>query len=230
MRLYMKFRQADIPPVAAAKASFSSSTAYRFEKDPRLPSQKEVRGRRRPDPLADIFDAEVVPILKAAPGLRSVAIFEEMLRRHPELGAGIRRTLERRIRAWRAIHGDEQEVIFRQVHEPGRAGLSDFTDMGDAGITIAGEPLDHRLYHFRLAYSGFEHAHAVLGGESFIALAEGMQNALWSLGGAPREHRTDSLSAAFRNLDRQAQDDLTRRYDALCTHYRMTPTRNNAGI
>lgn len=227
----MKFRQADIPPVAAAKASFSPSTAYRFEKDSRLPSQKkEVRGRRRPDPLADIFDAEVVPMLKAAPGLRSVAIFEEMLRRHPELGAGIRRTLERRIRSWRAIHGGEQEVIFRQVHEPGRAGLSDFTDMGDAGITIAGEPLDHRLYHFRLAYSGFEHAHVVLGGESFVALAEAMQNALWSLGGAPREHRTDSLSAAFRNLDRQAQDDLTRRYDALCTHYRMTPTRNNAGI
>ena len=159
-------------------------------------------------------------MLKAAPGLRSVAIFEEMIRRHPELGGGIRRTLERRIRAWRAIHGEEQEVIFRQVHEPGRMGLSDFTDMGDAGITIAGAPLDHRLYHFRLAYSGFEHAHVVLGGESFVALAEGLQNALWSLGGAPREHRTDSLSAAFRNLDREAAADLTRRYEELCAPLR----------
>ena len=92
-------------------------------------------------------------MLEAAPGLRPVAIFEEMLRRHPDLGAGIRRTLERRIRAWRALHGAEQEVIFRQVQEPGRLGLSDFTDMGDLGITIAGAPLDHRLYHFRLAYS-----------------------------------------------------------------------------
>src|SRR5215207_3560824 len=91
-------------------------------------------------------------------------------------------------------------------------------------------PLDHRLYHFRLAYSGFEHAHVVLGGESFVALAEGMQNALWSLGGAPLEHRTDSLSAAFRNLDAPADSDLTRRYEALCAHYRMAPTRNNAGI
>jgi hypothetical protein len=231
MRLYMKFRQTDTPPVAAAKASFSTSTAYRFEKNSRLPSQKkEMRGRRRPDPLADIFEAEVVPMLKAAPGLRSVAIFEEMLRRYPELRAGIRRTLERRIRAWRAIHGEEQEVIFRQVHEPGRTGLSDFTDMGDVGITVARAPLDHRLYHFRLAYSGFEHAHVVLGGESFVALAEGMQNALWSLGGAPREHRTDSLSAAFRNLDLEAQKDLTARYEDLCAHYRMTPTRNNRGI
>jgi hypothetical protein len=130
-------------------------TAYRIENDPRLPSQKKPsRGRRRPDPLADIFDAEVVPLLKAAPGIRPVAIFEELLRRHPELGSGIRRTLERRIRAWRAIHGEEREVIFRQRHEPGRLGLSDFTDMGGLGIRIAGQPLDHRLYHFRLAYSG----------------------------------------------------------------------------
>jgi hypothetical protein len=67
--------------------------------------------------------------------------------------------------------------------------------MGHAGVTIAGVLLDHRLYHFRLAYSGFEHAHVVLGGESFVVLAEGLQNALWALGGAPREHRTDSLSA-----------------------------------
>ena len=92
-------------------------------------------------------------------------------------------------------------MIFRQVHEPGRLGLSDFTDMSALGVTIAGVALDHRLYHFRLAFSGFEHAHVVLGGESFVALAEGLQNALWALGGAPREHRSDSLSAAFRNLD-----------------------------
>jgi Mu transposase, C-terminal domain len=231
MRLYMKFRLTETPPVAAARSGFSLATGYRFEHDPRLPSQKTApRGRRRPDPLAEVFDAEIVPMLEAAPGLRAVAVFEELLRRHPGLGAGIRRTLERRIRSWRAIYGREKEVIFRQRHEPGRMGLSDFTDMGDAGITIAGVPLEHRLYHFRLAYSGFEHAHVVLGGESFVALAEGLQNALWALGGVPREHRTDSLSAAFRNLDCQAEEDLTRRYEALCAHYGMQPTRNNTGI
>src|SRR5215204_7577499 len=138
------------------------------------------------------------------------------------------RTLERRIRAWRALYGPEQEVIFRQALPPGRLGLSDFTDMGDLGVVVAGQALDHRLYHFRLAYSGFEHAHVVLGGESYVALAEGLQNALWALGGAPREHRSDSLSAAFRNLDRDAQDDLTLRYQALMRHYEMMPTRNNA--
>ena len=109
-------------------------------------------------------------------------------------------------------------------------GLSDFTDMADLGVTVAGTRLEHRLYHFRLAYSGFEHAHVVLGGESYVALAEGLQNALWALGGAPLEHRSDSLSAAFRNLDRDAREDLTRRYDALCLHYGMQPTRSNRGI
>ena len=223
----MKFRQTDPAPIAAAKSGFSSSSAYRIEKDLRLPSQRKVRReRRRPDPLADVWQSEIVPILEAAPGLRPVAIFEEVLRRHPELGAGVRRTLERRIRAWRAIHGPDQEVVFRQVHEPGRMGLSDFTEMGDLAVTIAGTSLDHRLYHFRLAYSGFEHAHVILGGESYVALAEGLQNALWALGGAPLEHRSDSLSAAFRNLGQDTQDDLTRRYHELCAHYGMTPSRS----
>ena len=227
----MTLRHTQTVPIAAARAGFSTATAYRIEGDPRPPSARtKPRGRRRPDPLATIWEDEVVPLLQSAPGLRPIAVFEEIRRRHPELGAGIRRTLERRIRGWRALHGPEQEVIFRQTHQPGRLGLSDFTDMRDLAVTIAGQLLEHRLYHFRLPYSGFEHAHVVLGGESYVALAEGLQNALWALGGAPREHRSDSLSAAFRNLSHDAQEDLTRRYDALCAHYGMQPSRNNPGI
>ena len=227
----MKFRQTNSVPISAAKAGISTASGYRLAADSRLPSQKKgPRSRRRPDPLAGIWEAEVVPMLKAGPGLRAVAIFDEMRRRHPELGDGVRRTLERRIRAWRAVDGPDQDVIFRQVHEPGVQGLSDFTDMNDLGITVAGAALEHRLYHFRLVYSGFEHAHVVLGGESFVALAEGLQNALWTLGGVPREHRTDSLSAAFRNLDEATKEDQTRRYEALCNHYGMTPSRNNRGV
>lgn len=231
MRLFMQHRQTDTVAVAAAKASMSKATGHRIAKDPRLPSMRVApRGRRRPDPLADVFEAEVVPMLQATPSLRPIAVFTEIVKRHPELGDGIRRTLERRIRAWRAVHGPEQDVIFRQTHEPGRSGLSDFTDMADLGVTVAGVALEHRLYHFRLAYSGFEHAHVILGGESFVALAEGLQNALWTLGGAPLQHRTDSLSAAFRNLDSDARADLTTRYEALCAHYGMEPTRNNTGV
>ena len=227
----MSYRQSNDTAVAAAKAGFSTATGYRIEEDPHLPSQKTApRGRRRPDPLADVWDAEIVPILRAAPGLRAIAVLEEIRRRHPEISPTIRRTLERRMRAWRALCGPEQDVIFRQEHEPGRLGLSDFTDTSALGITVAGIVLGHRLYHFRLAFSGFEHAHVVLGGESFVALAEGLQNALWALGGVPKEHRSDSLSAAFRNLDRDGQEDLTQRYQALMRHYEMAPTRNNRGV
>jgi hypothetical protein len=226
----MKSRQTSTPAVAAAMAGFSRATGYRIEADPRLPSQKkEPRQRRRPDPVAHLWEAEILPLLKATPELRAIAVFDEMRRRHPELPEGVRRTIERRIRQWRALHGPEQDVMFAQAHPPGRMGLSDFTDMGALGVTIAGEALDHRLYHFRLAFSGFEHAHVVLGGESYVALAEGLQNALWALGGVPEQHRSDSLSAAFRNLDRDAQADLTKRYEALIAHYGMQPTRNNAG-
>ena len=227
----MKSRQTSTPTVAAAMAGFSRATGYRIEADPRLPSQRQApRERRRPDPLLHLWDAEIVPLLVAAPDLRPVAVFDEMKRRHPELSEGVRRTIERRIRQWRALHGPEQDVMFSQEHPPGRMGLSDFTDVAELGITIAGEPLDHRLYHFRLAFSGFQHAHVVLGGESYVALAEGLQNALWALGGVPELHRSDSLSAAFRNLAPDAQADLTKRYDALIAHYGMTATRNNPGL
>ena len=207
----MKSRQTNVPALAAAKAGFSPATAYRIEADPRLPSQKEKpRGRRRPDPLAGVWDSEIVPMLEAAPGIRAVAIFEEICRRHPEIVTGVRRTVERRIGKWRALYGPSRDVIFRQEHPPGRMGLSDFTDVSALGIMIAGTRFDHRLYHFRLAFSGFEHAHVVLGGESFVALAEGLQNALWG--------------------DRDAQEDLTRRYEELCAHYGMMPSRNNRGV
>ena len=130
---------------------------------------------------------------------------------------------------WKAKHGPEQEIIFRQRHEPGCRGLSDFTEGKALGVTVAGEPLAHKLYHFRLEYSGFCHVAVVLGGESFVALAEGLQDALWAPGGVPKEHRTDSLSAAFRNLDRDAREDLTRRYEGLLADYGMEASRNNRG-
>ena len=227
----MNLRRTHTRETAAAKAGFSTSTGARLDADAQMPSQKRApRGRRRPDPLAEYWDSEIVPMLRASPGLRPITLLLEMQRRHASFPDNLRRTLERRVRHWQALHGPEREVIFRQEHPPGQQALSDFTDAMELGVSIAGVPLDHRLYHFRLAFSGWEQARVVLGGESFVALAEGLQNALWSLGGAPEEHRSDSLSAAFRNLEPDAAEDLTERYEALCAHYGMTPTRNNRGL
>ena len=85
----MTYRKTDRRALAAAKAGFSRATADRIEADPRSPSQKrKPRGRRRPDPLAGIFEEEIVPLLEASPGLRAVAVYEEMMRRAsgPESG------------------------------------------------------------------------------------------------------------------------------------------------
>jgi hypothetical protein len=113
-------------------------------------------------------------MLRASPGLRPITLLLEMQRRHAGFPEKLRRTLERRIRHWQALHGPEREVIFRQEHPPGQQALSDFTEAMELGVSIAGTPLDHRLYHFRLAFSGWEQAHVVSGGESFVALAEGL--------------------------------------------------------
>jgi hypothetical protein len=232
VRGYMQDRTRHPQRAAAARAGFSERTARRIEADPRPPSQRRpARGRTVPDPLAGVWERDLAPILERDHSVQAVTLLRHLQMLDPERYPDdrIRRTLERRVRTWRALRGAPQDVIFRQSPEPGRMALSDFTDAGGLGVTIAGEPFAHRLYHFVLAYSGWEHAGVVLGGESFAALAEHLQNALWSLGGAPAEHRTDSLSAAFRNLSRSEAEDVTRRYEALCAHYGLKASRNNPG-
>ena len=97
----------------------------------------------------------------------------------------------------------------------GPNGLSDFTEVADLGVAVAGELLDRRLYHFRLPFPASSTPMSC-SAASFVALAEG-RNALWALGGVPEQHRSDSLSAAFRNLA-DAKEDLTKRYEAFCVH------------
>jgi len=122
------------------------------------------------------------------------------------------RTLQRRVKSWSYREGPPCAVMFRQKHEPGCMGLSDFTELKRITVTIQGKPLSHLLYHFRVIYSGWSYLKVILGGESYAALAEGLQNALWRLGGSPKEHRTDSLSAAFKNLSTVDKDDQTQQY------------------
>jgi hypothetical protein len=215
---------------AAAKAGISERSARRIEDAQGLPSQRPQRNwRTREDPLGSVWDSEVVPLLKADARLNAVTLLEELQRRYPgQWDSSVLRTLQRRVRLWRAKFGTEREVYFAQEHPPGRQGLSDFTVADDLKVEIDGAVFAHRLYQFALAYSGWRHITIIDSGESFIALSTGLQAALWALGGVPEEHRTDSLSAAFNNL--AEQEELTQRYQALCQHYGVRATRNNAGI
>jgi hypothetical protein len=214
---------------AAAKSGISERSARRIEDADALPSQRPGRTwRTRDDPLAEVWDAEVVALLKVDSQLNAVTLLEELQRRHPgQYDEGVLRTLQRRMRQWRATHGAEREIYFAQEHPPGRLGLSDFTVADDLDVMVEGIAFNHRLYHFALAHSGWRHAMVVVGGESFVALSAGLQGALWHLGGVPEEHRTDSLSAAFNNL--AEEEELTKRYADLCRHYGMRASRCNPG-
>ncbi|MDP3123394.1 MAG: IS21 family transposase [Thiobacillus sp.] len=214
---------------AAAKAGLSERSARRIDISEALPSQRQSRAwRTRTDPLTAVWDSEVVPLLESDGALNAVTLLEEMQRRYPgDYDTSVLRTLQRRVRQWRAVHGPEREVFFAQEHPPGRQGLSDFTVCDELEVIIAGVAFPHRIYQFTLAHSGWRHAVVMEGGESFIALSSGLQSALWRLGGAPEEHRTDSLSAAFNNL--AEEQDLTARYAALCQHYGMRASRCNPG-
>lgn len=234
----MKARQSNLSQVAAAaRSGISERSGRNIESGKRVEPRSKVRQRTNTrDPLAGVWDEACVPMLEALPSLTPMTILEHLQANYqddagiPLYGDKLLRTLQRRVKQWKALHGQEKEVVFRQVRTPGRMGLSDFTQLKGVTITISGQPLKHLLYHFRLAYSGFSHMMVVLGGESFTALAEGLQSALWRLGGVPAEHRTDSLSAAFKNLSASESEDMTARYAGLCEHYGMCPSRNNRGV
>jgi hypothetical protein len=226
----MNIRKSKSQELAAAKAGISERSARRIESSVTLPSQDPRRyWRSRPDPFAQVWDTEVLPLLQRAPKLMAITLLRKLQDDHPDhFPDGVLRTLQRHVRHWRALEGPPKEVFFPQEHAPGHRGLSDFTAMGELRITIANAPFAHLLYHFVLAFSRWEHVEVVAGGESFEALSKGLQNALWQAGGAPQEHRTDSLSAAFKNL--AEEEDFTVRYTALLDHYSMAGTRNNRGV
>lgn len=232
---YMDERKAGATQaVAAAKAGISESTGRRIERGRPLASQRPIRQyRTRVDPFQEVWRGDVVPILERSPGMRATTLLAELQRLHPgRFPDRLLRTLQRHVAHWRATEGPERELIFRQQHPPGRQALSDFTHADTFAVTLAGRPFKHMLYHFWLAFSGWQHVRVIQGGESFTALTEGLQDALWQLGGVPREHRTDRLSAAYRNLDPAAEpdDDAAKGYAVFCKHYGMEPTRNNNGV
>ena len=231
-KLYMSSRQTGQTQVtAAAKAGFSERSGRTIEQGKRGVKRGQTRHwQTRKDPFLDVWDSEMVPMLEQHPSLQALTLLEDLQSRYQgKYPDSCLRTLQRRVKEWKALHGPAKEVMFRQHHEPGRQSLSDFTELKGTVITIVGKPLKHLLYHFRLAYSKWSHLKVTLGGESFSALAEGLQDALWRLGGVTLEHRTDSLSAAFKNLTRNEKEDITARYQAFCKHYGMLATRNNPG-
>lgn len=231
VRLLMSLTSKGWPRVtAAAKAGMNEPTARKYQRAGKLPSQmrKGHTWCTRSDPFAEVWP-EVEGWLQRDVGLQAKTVFEEIQRRYPgRFSEGQLRTLQRRFRDWRALAGPSQEVFFPQIHCPGEQCQSDFTDMRRLAVTISGEAFAHLLYHFVLTYSNWESV-SVCFSESFEALSEGLQSALWCLGGVPIEHRTDNLSAATHELRTSHGRGFTARYRELLEYYRLKPSKNRPG-
>ena len=229
VKLYMSHRKNHSQVKSAAKAGISERSARRIENGEHQPQQKPRQYRTRKDQFNGLFEQHLVPLLKDNPALQPITLLDVLADKAPhEFDQSTLRTLQRRVKRWRAEEGPDQEVIFRQRHTPGDMGISDYTWMNKLNITLAGNEFKHKLYHYRLVYSGWTYVQVVLGGESFESLSSGLQNAFWRSGGVPVNHRTDSLSAAFKNHLEETL--LTERYDKLCKHYAVNATRNNKGV
>jgi hypothetical protein len=207
---------------SAAKAGISENTALKYRRSGQRPSEMKVghTWRTRLDPFEEVAN-EINQLLKIESGLSPKTIFDHFQEKYPgRFPEGQLRSLQRRMKMWRATNGPGKEVFFEQEHLPGDIGASDFCHAGRLRVTISGQFFDHLLYHFVLTYSNWEFV-GICFSESLESLSDGFQAALWTLGGVPKRHRTDSLSAAVRNMGakKDDRDEFTARYRALIAHY-----------
>lgn len=223
-------QKGDTLTLAASKAGMDEKTAREYVRAGKLPSQMKVvhTWRTRPDPFAEVWN-EIQEKLGINPGLEAKALFEDLQRRYPgRFQDGQLRTFQRQIKRWRALEGPPKEVFFAQEHQPGRLGQSDFTHMDSLGITLSGRPFPHLIYHFVLTYSNWETG-TICFSESYESLSQGLQKALWELGGVPREHQTDQMSAAVYPLGPEGKEEFTERYLRLLAHYGLEGRKIQVG-
>jgi hypothetical protein len=214
---------------ASLKSGMDEKTGRKYWGVQELPSQ--VRGRHawrtRFDPFVEVWP-EVHALLEVEPGLQAITLFEELQRRYPgRFSEGQLRTLQRKVKGWRAVEGPPKEVFFAQQHYPGHLAASEFCHLDGLNVTIQGRRLAHLFYHFVLTYSNWETGSICLS-ESFESLSAGLQDALWELGGVPQRHRTDSLTAAVHNLPARGSDRkevFRANYEALLDHYGLVGER-----
>lgn len=217
---------------AAAAADMSVNTARKWEDLP-LPS---VAGtprdwRTRLDPLADAWESIVVPLLERdhAGKLQSTTILEELKANDAaKYGDGLLRTVQRRLRDWRATNGHGKEVFFEQEHPPGREGQFDFTHAEELNVTILGQAFPHLFFQLLLSCSGWRFTELCYG-ETFESVVRGVQNGLWELGGLVEVLRSDNLSAATQELRHGAGRKPTKRFQKVLEHFGMEYTRIDPG-
>jgi hypothetical protein len=222
---------------AAMKSGMDRKTARKYLAGGKLPSERSTTRawRTRPDPFEDHWP-DVAERLRMTPELEAKTLFELLQAEHPErYQDGQLRTLQRKVRWWRAAHGPEQEIMFGQLHRAGEAAQTDFTSTAELAVTIAGVAFVHLLCNFVLPYSNWQWVTVCLS-ESMAALRKGVQRALFQLGRIPRYHQTDNSTAATHKIpvgEAACFEDGKRpfnvEYLALMQHLGMTPRTIEVG-
>lgn len=215
--------------LASLRAGMHRNTGSKYLRAGKVPSElkKERTWRTRPDPFEEDW-SEIAERLTDAPELEAKALFEDLCERFPgRYQEGQLRTLQRRVKQWRAMHGPDKVLFFEQEHRPGEAMQTDFTSMNELGITICGEPFPHLLCHQVLPYSNWEWG-TVSRSESILAFKRGVQAAVFELGRVTEYHQTDNSSGATHRLE-SGKRDFNDKYKALIEHLGMKPRTTAIG-
>jgi transposase len=226
-QILMRYAKTHGQEVAAAKGGMSLRTARQYLKRGGLMMIEETT--KNSSKRTDVFDAvwpELERLLTVDPGLQVKMLMQMLMDRDETFHWGLLRTLQRRVRDWRALKGADQDVKFRQVHIPGAQSQSDWTHCEELDVTIGGASFPHMLFHFMLPYSRWETAY-ISYSESYDNLVSGYTRAITELGAVPKEHRTDNLTAAVTSHG--SRHVFTERWQNVMDHYGAKPTRNNPG-
>jgi len=213
---------------AAAKAGMSVRTARKYIRlgGWRIEVKEWKWRQTHKDAFAEVWP-QIEAMLEVDSGLQSQTLMQWLLDQYPERFRWSQlRTLQRRIRRWKALAGPDRDIKFPQEISPGKQSQSDWTSGNELQVMVAGEPYPHLLFHFMLPYSRWETAY-VSHSESFESLTSGYMRAVSELGAVAQEHRTDNLSAAVNNHGNRPV--FNERWEAFLGHYDVRPSRNNPG-
>ncbi len=230
--MFVFLRASESVAAISRRLKMSEKTIRKYRDAGQLPSQierPERTYRTRPDPLAEFWN-EIDALLQGDSRLKPYAILDWLKQKYnspdneSDVTDSIRRTLERRIGQWKLEHGIEQDVKFTQVHHAADVLAFDFVVLNSLQVTVGGKPFDHMMFHGVFTYSNWEHVH-LCHSESFEALSAGLQDTLHLAGGVPRRIRSDSLSAAIKNLS--SDKEFANAYRELLEHYGVRGHRIN---
>ena len=223
--------------LAALRAGMDRKTARKYVKGGKLPSElAEARGWRTHEDAFLEHWPELEVMLGEAPSLEAKTLFEVLTEKYPgRYDEGQLRTLQRRVKAWRAERGPDKEVVLSQLHRPGEAAQTDFTWATELAVTVAGQVFVHMLCVFVLPYSNWRWATVCLS-ESIASIRHGVQRALFQLGRVPQYHQTDNSTAATHRIpDGKGASEGTHKrpfnedYLAIMRHYGMKARTTEVG-